>query len=152
VDAWLRAVIDFLGPASKETAIEAMRSLEGAWWSPSARIPDPGLVLRRNLSTGETITPWLVPHALASGALSALLLRECGGAPTPLSLPNPSTFEGTPLRTLATLELRVDPAIASRPPFDSFGPSVTQDDFPVIVTAIREQSRREFGPRADRPD
>jgi hypothetical protein len=152
VDAWLRAVVDFLGPASKETAIEAMRSLEGAWWSPSARIPDPGLVLRRNLSTGETITPWLVPHALASEALEAALLRECGGWPSPLSLTIPSTFEGTPLRTLATLELRVDPAIASQPPFDALGPSVTQDDFPAIVAAIREDNRREFGPRADRPD
>jgi hypothetical protein len=152
VDAWLRAVVDYLGPASKETAIEAMRSLEGAWWNPGARLPDPGSVLRRNLSTGETSTPWLVPQALASDALEAPLLRECGGWPRPLPLPTPSTFEGTPLRTLARLELRVDPPIASRPPFDALGPSVTQDDFPVIVAAIREQNRREFGPRADRPD
>jgi len=28
----------------------------------------------------------------------------------------------------------------------------TQDDFPAIVAAIREQSRREFGSRADQPD
>jgi hypothetical protein len=152
VDAWLRAVVDFLGPASKETAIEAMRSLEGGWWSPTARLPDPDVVLRRNLSIGEIVTPWLVPEALASEALSALLLRECGGWPTPLSLTIPSTFEGTPLRTLATLELRVDPAIASQPPFDALGPSVTQDDFPAILATIREQNRREFGPRADRPD
>ena len=46
----------------------------------------------------------------------------------------------------------MDPAIASQPPFDALGPSVTQDDFPVIVAAIREQNRREFGPRADQPD
>jgi hypothetical protein len=152
VDAWLRAVVDFLGPASKETAIEAMRSLEGVWWSPAARLPDPSVVLRRNLSIGETITPWLVPESLASEALEAALLRECGGWPSPLSLTIPSTFEGTPLRTLATLELRVDPAIAGQPPFDALGPSVTQDAFPEIVAAIREQNRREFGPRADRPD
>jgi hypothetical protein len=152
VDAWLRVVVDFLGPASKETAIEAMRSLEGVWWSPAARLPDPGAVLRRNLSIGETVIPWLVPQALASEALEVDLLRECGGWPSPLSLTVPSTFEGTPLRTLATLELRVDPAIASQPPFDALGPSVTQDDFPAIVAAIREQNRREFGVRADRPD
>jgi hypothetical protein len=152
VDAWLRAVVDFLGPASKETAIEAMRSLEGVWWSPAARLPDPSVVLRRSLSIGETITPWLVPESLASEALEAALLRECGGWPSPLSLTIPSTFEGTPLRTLATLELRVDPAIAGQPPFDALGPSVTQDAFPEIVAAIREQNRREFGPRADRPD
>lgn len=152
VDAWLRAVVDFLGPASKATAIEAMRSLEGVWWSPAARLPDPGVVLRRNFSIGETITPWLVPEALASEALEAALLRDCGGWPSPFSLTIPSTFEGTPLRTLARLELRVDPAIASQPPFDALGPSVTQDSFPAIVAAIREQNRREFGPRADRPD
>ena len=152
VDAWLRAVVDFLGPASKETAIEAMRSLEGAWWSPAARLPDPGVVLRRNLSIGETLTPWLVPEALASEVLEAALLRECGGWPSPLPLTLPSRFEGTPLRTLARLELRVDPAIASQPPFDALGPSVTQDDFPAIVAAIRDQNRREFGPRAEQPD
>jgi hypothetical protein len=89
---------------------------------------------------------------LISVALEAALLRDCGGWPTPLSLTIPSTFEGTPLRTLAMLELRVDPAIARQPPFDALGPSVTQDDFAVIVAAIREQNRREFGPRADRPD
>jgi hypothetical protein len=152
VDAWLRAVADFLGPVSKETAIEAMRSLEGVWWSPAARLPDPGVVLRRNLSIGETVTPWLVPQALVSEALSALLLRECGGWPSPLSLTIPSTLEGTPLRTLATLEVQVEPAIANQPPFDALGPSVTQDDFPVILAAIGEQNRSEFGPRADRPD
>jgi hypothetical protein len=152
VDAWLRAVAEFLGPTSKETAIEAMRSLEEVWWSPAARLPDPDIVLRRNFSIGETIAPWLVPEALASEALEGALGRECGAWPIPHFLTIPSTFEGTPLRNLATLELRVDPAIASRPPFDALGPSVTQDDFPVIVAAIREQNRREFGPRADRPD
>jgi hypothetical protein len=152
VDAWLRSVVDFLGPTSKQTAIEAMRSLEGVWWNPGARIPDPGVVLRRNLSIGETVTPWLVPGALVSEALSALLLRECGGSPSPLPLTISPTFEGTPLLTLATLELRVDPEIARQPPFHALGPSVTPDDFPVIVSAIREQNHREFGPRADRPD
>ena len=152
VDAWLRAVVDFLGPTSKETAIEAMRSLEGVWWNPGARLPDSGLVLRRNISTGETVTPWLVPQAVASEPLKVALQRECGGWPTPLSVDIPSTFEGTPLRVLAKLELRVDPAVASQPPFDALGPSVTQDDFPAILAAIREQNRREFGPRANQPD
>jgi hypothetical protein len=152
VDAWLRAAVDVLGPTSLETAIEAMRSLEGVWWNPAARLPDPDLVLRRNLSIGETITPWLVPQGRASEALEAALRRECGGWPSPLPLATPSTFEGTPLRTLARLELRVDPAMASQPPFDALGPAVTQEDFPAIVAAIREQNRREFGPRADQPD
>jgi hypothetical protein len=147
VDAWLRAVVDFLGPASKETAIEAMRSLEGVWWKAAARLPDPGVVLRRNLSIGETVTPWLVPEALVSEALSALLLRDCGGWPSPLSLTIPSTFEGVPVRTLATLELHVDPAIASQPPFDALGPSMTQDDFPVILAAIRELDSSGFSLR-----
>src|SRR6266850_7980550 len=72
--------------------------------------------------------------------------------PSPISLTSPSTFEGIPLRTLAKLELRVDPAIASQPPFDALRSPVTQDDFPAILAAIREQNRREFGSFADRPD
>jgi hypothetical protein len=70
-------------------------------------------VLGRNISTSETITPWLAHQAVACEALEGALLRECGGWPTPLSLTIPSTFEGTPLRTLAKLERLVDPAIAS---------------------------------------
>jgi hypothetical protein len=151
-DAWLRVAVDSLGPASKETALEAMRSLDGVWWQSGVRLPDPSVLLRRDISIGETFTPWLVPEARASEALSARVRRECGGWPSPESLTIPSSFEGTPLRTLARLELRVDPAIASQAPFDAMGSFVTQDDFPVIVAAIREQNRREFGPRADRPD
>ena len=29
---------------------------------------------------------------------------------------------------------------------------MTQDDFPELVAEIRRQSRKEFGPRTDRPD
>jgi hypothetical protein len=52
----------------------------------------------------------------------------------------------------AVKELWMDPAIASQPPFDALGSFVTQDDFPDILAATREQNRREFGPRADQPD
>ena len=151
-DAWLRAAVDSLGPASKQTAIEAMRSLDGIWWQSGVRLPDPSVLLRRDISNGDTFTPWLVPQARASKALSARLLRECGGWPSPISLTSPSAFEGIPLRTLARLELRVDPAIASQPPFDALRSPVMQDDFPAILAAIREQNHREFGPFADRPD
>ena len=108
--------------------------------------------LRRDISNGDTFTPWLVPKERASEALSARVRRECGGWPSPVSLTIPTSFEGTPLRTLARLELWMDPAIASQPPFDALGSFVTQDDFPDILAAIREQNRREFGPRADQPD
>ena len=151
VDAWLREIVRFLGPTSKQTAVEAMESLDGVWWDSTARIPDPGLVLRRNISAGEMLTPWLVPEALASAERKARLPLDCGGWPKPLALPNPSAFVGTSLRTLAELEIRVDPGLANQPPFDTLGPVVTQDSFPAILAVIREQNRREFGSRADRP-
>jgi len=96
--------------------------------------------------------PWLVPESLASDELKARLRLECGDRPAPLGLPNPSTFADTPLRTLATVELQVDPSIANRPPFDTLGPVVTQEAFPAILAVIRERNRREFGPRAGQPD
>jgi hypothetical protein len=114
-DAWLRAAVDYLGPASKKTATEAMQDLDGVWWQSGRRLPDPRVLLRRDISIGETFTPWLVPESRASEALGALVLRECGGWPSPVSLSIPSSFDGTPLRTLAMLELQVDPAIASQP-------------------------------------
>jgi hypothetical protein len=151
VDAWLREIVRLLGPTSKQTAIEAMQNLDGIWWDSTARLPDPGLVLRRNLSIGESLTPWLVPESAASESLKARLSRECGGWPRPLALPNPAGFAGVPLRTLAALEIRVDASLANQPPFDALGPVVTQDSFPAILEVIRQQNLREFGSRADRP-
>ena len=80
------------------------------------------------------------------------LLRECGGWPSPLPLTSSSSFDGTPLRTLARLEIEVDPELAKQPPFDSIHRAVTQDDYPAIVAVVREQDRREFGPGSDHPE
>jgi hypothetical protein len=151
-DAWLRAVMGVLGTGSKETALAAMRSLDGIWWQSRVRLPDPSALLRRNIWIGETYIPWVIPRALASPELSELVLRDCGEWPRPMPLASPASFDGTPLHTLARLELQADPAIAGRPPFDALGAHVTQEDFPVILEAIRAQNKRQFGPMADRPE
>ena len=151
-DAWLRAVIEALGPGSKETALETMRSLDGVWWSSVPRLPDAHVLLRRNIALGEIYRPWVIPQALASEKARNLVLRDCGGWPSAVALLSPASFDGTPLRALARLELRVDPSIASQPPFDSLGPKLTEEDFPRIVSVIRDQNAREFGPNADRPE
>ncbi|NIR42900.1 MAG: DUF4056 domain-containing protein, partial [Gemmatimonadetes bacterium] len=39
VDAWLRAFLVELGAASKPTAREAMRAVDGSWWDSGARLP-----------------------------------------------------------------------------------------------------------------
>jgi len=151
-DAWFRAVLAALRPISKETAIEAMQNLDGVWWQSSVRLPDPSVLLRRAISSGDTFTPWVVPRSLASDDLREALLRECGNWPSPLPLTTNSSFDGTPLRTLARLEIEVDPELAKQPPFDSMHRAVTQDDYPAIVAVVREQNLREFGPGADRPE
>jgi hypothetical protein len=53
------------------------------WWQSGLRLPDPRVILRRDISNGDTFTPWLVPQARASEALSAHLRRECDGWPSP---------------------------------------------------------------------
>jgi len=152
VDAWLREILRYLGPLPISTAVEAMKSLDGTWWSSRARIPDGDAVMRRNLALGSTLTPWIVPADLASDALKRDLLRMCGGWPTPLTLPNPSRVADRPLDSLATLEIRPDRDLLAHPVFARLGRRITQEAFPALVEEIGTEVRARFGPRADRPD
>ena len=152
VDAWMREVVRALGPTSKATALEAMDALDGVWWNSRTRLPDPAAILRRNFSTGPTITPWLVPESLQSDPLRADLAKECGGQPVPLPLPNVTSFSGVEIATIARLEIELDGGLAHELPLSAFGAKLDQSDFPQIVAVIEKENRELFGPHANRPD
>ena len=152
VDAWMRESIRFLGPTSKQTALEAMEVLDGAWWNSQTLLPGPGVLRRRNFSFGSRIEPWLVPASLMTDSLRTRLTKECGGLPEPLPLENPDRFDGIALSSLARLEVDLEEGLARRPALEIFGGSVTDEDFPRIIAAIERESRERYGPRSDRPD
>jgi hypothetical protein len=152
VTAWLLQGIDYLGAVPKEVSRDAMRAVDGTWWDSSKRLPDPSLVLRRDLDIESPQVPWLVPDSLATPALRETLRRHCGEDPAPARLAHRSSAAGIVLSDLVTLRIAVNDGIAAQSPFPEIGRVITQKDFPAIVAAIREQNRDEFGQDADRPD
>jgi hypothetical protein len=148
VDVWLRQIVEFLGPVSKEAGIEAARAVDKLWWDSDARVPEKALVLRRNMDFEGSVVPWLVPPS----RMPTSLRDACGDAPQPQVLAAPESYAGVNFGDWVTLEIVVDDDIAKQDPFTTIGRTVTQSDFPKIVAAIRNQNRAEFGEDADRPD
>lgn len=148
VDGWMKQILGYLGAVPEGAGEEAMASVDKLWWDSGRRLPDPHLVLRRNMDVGPEIRPWLVPARLAGPALRA----ACGADTQPLVLANPDGIGGRRFSDAATLTIDVDDALAAREPFRSLGRRITQDDFPAIIAAIRAQNRIEFGIDTDRPD
>jgi hypothetical protein len=146
VDAWMRVALDYLGAVPRPVAIDAMKAVDHLWWTSDARLPDKGLVLRRNFTIEPELVPWLVPP----DRMPASLRRACGEAPRALSIPNPSAGLDPKMRQLVHVEIEVAPDVATHEPFASLGRPVTLADFPAIIEQIRRENRAEFGPDADR--
>jgi hypothetical protein len=55
-----------------------MYLVDGVWWNSKARLPDPRLVLRRNLDAGTELTPWQISQACGSPEMTHWVDQECG--------------------------------------------------------------------------
>ena len=147
VDEWLDRVLSYLGAVPADVGKEAMLSVDGLWWNSAARLPNPALVLHRNISVGAVVTPWLVPP----GRMGPELIARCGSPPEALPIANPERMEGPPFSHRASLVIEVSEELAGQEPFRGLGGRVTDRDFAAILEAIRAQNRAEFGDGADRP-
>ena len=152
IDAWIPVVLRSLGAVPRRAGLEAMRAVDGLWWDSSRRVPDPALVRRRYFDATGSLRPWLVTDVVAPDRLGDQLRARCGASPEPMQLSNPDSLRGVPFRQWATLEVTVSDELAEQPPFTERGRRLTQEDFPVLLAEIRRQSRKEFGPGADRID
>lgn len=141
-----------LGAVSGEEGRVAMGSVDGIWWDSRVRLPAKQLVRRRNLSTGQQVSPWLVSQAWGALPLDEGLAAICGDRQQPLVLHNPDDFEGVAHRTWARLEIEVSEPIAARMRLHDRGREITQDDFPAIVANIRAQQEAEYGALGTRPE
>jgi len=148
VDAWSERLLEVLGAVPKSVGEDAMRAVDQLWWDSSRRLPDKELTLRRNFDTANPVTPWLVPADRAPESLR----EACGDAPEPLEISNPEGLLAFRFADWVTLEIDVEESLAIQAPFNEIGRTVTQADYPLIIEAIREQNREEFGPDADRPE
>jgi predicted transcriptional regulator len=152
VDGWFGRALELLGAVPADLGRDVTRAVDGLWWDSRRRVPDPGLVQRRNFDIGDPIGPWLAPESTLSDDLRVALEKACPGERSPVVFANPTHVRGIALADYATLEIEVDDSLAEQEPFASRGRHVTQADFPELVSRIVEQARAEFGPRADRPD
>ena len=64
----------------------------------------------------------------------------------------PDQTEGVAFADWVTLEIRPSDDLREQPPFTTYGPVITQRDFPALVAEVRKQNLAEFGERADQPD
>jgi len=151
MDLWLQTTLRYLQPVSAAAGEEAAYLVDGVWWDSKARLPDPRLVLRRNLDAGNEITPWQVSRAYSSPEMTAWVDRECGGSERPLILGRQNTAHGVQFADLLTLEIDVD--VPDPFPFPRPGSTqITQADFPAIIEGVRAKAVKFLGPGSERPE
>ena len=151
MDRWLHETLAYLQPVDADAGKAAAMLVDGVWWNSKARLPDPGLVLRRNYDIGDEIAPWLISQAYTSPAMQAWVDRECHGAERPLVLRRQDSLHGARFSDLLTFEIDVD--VPDHFPFPRPGSTrITQDDFPLVVQDVRRRNVARFGPEADRPE
>ena len=151
MDLWLQTTLRYLQPVSAAAGEAAAYLVDGVWWDSKARLPDPKLVLRRNLDASNEMAPWQVSRAYSSPQMTAWVDKECGGSERPLILRRQNAARGVQFADLLTLEIEVD--VPDPFPFPRPGSTqITQADFPAIIEAVRAKAVKFFGPGSDRPE
>ena len=151
VDLWLQGLLAHLGALPRYLGRDAIRAVDGLWWDSSARLPDKRFVIRRHFELGDQ-HPWLIPEHRLDDPAFAKLRASCGDEPDPLPLTLPHASREVRFADWVTVSIELSDRYAERAPFPELGRTITQEEFPAIVAANREQNREEFGPDADRPD
>ena len=152
MDEWMGVAMKYLGAVSEQSTRKVIEALDGVWWDSAARLPQNDLVLRRYMETGERLDPWLISDAYVTPEIIAGLEQHCGGTPMPLILSNPAEFRGLKLADFATLEIQPDPKLVAHMPIDQReGVTITQADFPRLISIVHEQARAELGERVADP-
>lgn len=151
LDTWLRATLDYLGAVSVKDGKDAMYLVDGVWWDSKARLPDPRLVLRRNLDTGLEITPWVVSQAYTSPEMSAWSARHGADNLRPVILRRQDSLQGIKFSDYLTLQIDVE--VPDRFPFPRANSKrITQHDYPAILDSLRAMITKRLGPGACRPE
>jgi len=99
------------------------------------------------------LRPWRLEDASPGAEGVVKPLSRCSDAGPALVLQVADGFNGVPFRDYLTAEFDVGDALvqAGFPLPHAGSRSITQDDFPVIIQAIRAENARTFGADADVP-
>jgi len=152
MDAWIAGTLKRLVALPPAGSRAAMRAVDGLWWDSAKRIPDWTLVRRRQFET-VILRPWRIEDTTPGAHGPAAPLAACRDAEAPLALQVADGFAGVPFRDHLTVEADVDDALvqAGFPLPQRGGRLVTQEDFRMIIDAIRAENARFFGAGADVP-
>jgi hypothetical protein len=155
VTATLKDALDKLGPLPREATRHAFQYVDGIWWDSAKRVPDNQLVRHRNFEIGPKISPWKLADAQPSAALLAARKEFdsfCQSDWTPLRLNVADRLGNVPFRKMGTLEIQPSELLVKNGfPLPAGRNTVTQDDFPGVIAAIRRAADAELGPGAGRP-
>ncbi len=102
-----------------EDTYRALEQVEELWWTRRKALPSAKVLLRRNVGTGETLDPWLIPDDDARGTAYALALpRE-------------------ELNAYYCLRIKTNAKIGMRRIMPEYGSEfVDQTDFPMLIDYI----------------
>lgn len=151
MDVWLRTTLQYLQSISVAGGKAAAYLVDGVWWDSKARLPDPRLVLRHKLDANDEIVPWLVSQAYSSPEMTRWVDHECGGSQRPVVLRRCESLHGIKFSELVALRINV--AVPDPFPFPRAGSNeITQEDFPEIISAVRNIVTQQLGPGATRPE
>jgi hypothetical protein len=153
MDGALQQLLELLGALPPAGTARALDAVDGQWWNSRARLPDPGVVLRRNLTVGPELDPWLIPPRLVTPELARDLARHCGDRSDERAvLRLPESVEGVPFEGLLRVDFRLDAELAPRVPHrDDRSPWLSNADFGRIEKRMKREFPDEFGlPAVDR--
>ncbi len=151
VDAWFTQSLGFLGGLPADLGEAAMTAVDQTWWDSKARLPDPRLVLRRNIQNGLKILPWVVPLEAFSERDAERVRESCGNEVAAHPLRQPTRIPGLDYAKVLSLEIVIDREFGGLPAFRDRDGLVTNADFAAILDRIRREAKAEFGDLADSP-
>lgn len=149
-EAWLGAMLGFLGPVSEPEGREVMKRLDGRWWDSSRKLPDVLLVKRRSLPSGLVVQPWRFEDAFAPGSTPPLP-ATCGQQRA-LQLSVPDRLGGFVVSDVVDVTWKPGPWANSRVPWaDSQTREVHLADLPHLLTHVRDALEAQLGSGFDSP-
>jgi hypothetical protein len=63
LDRWLAESLNRLGAVEAADGARIALALDGDCWASTRRLPDPRLLMRRNMEIGYEVRPWLAGNA-----------------------------------------------------------------------------------------
>ena len=141
MNAWTRRVLKLLGAVDAEVGMAAADAVDGVWWDSSRRVPDAGLIQRRNFDIDAVVVPWTAE--LSGRALPESLVQKCSTDAWPVPLVIPHGLGELDFSLVAAFEVELDEDL--RRAMNREETTITDREFAHQVDLIHQEAKEEFG-------